>query len=375
MLGLYLYQDDLLASKGERRTSPWWKWTFAQFFDARLDFPWLFWILVMVGRGGGKSSTLERLAIIVMIFAVREAPPSETWQAIFMSILKEDARKRIIEIEKLLHAAYGLPDVTVALGSMSIALKDSEGNAIEIISVANTIAGASGPSTAFAAVDEAAKMSPTGASPDRELVVSLAETTRARSAFVGIRSSSAWLTRGAHYGAVDQGSNSANFVATIGAPFIDDALAGYEDVARWSAAQGHREDAAQIRAWAKMLHAGSHFIPTWTANPTISALASRQILETLPRAPGDEDIPITTYWLRESGSMSLTGDGGPDFAAQCLLAASITQRVNALRNGRRVPTEIGLMPVPGAAPGDPRHAGSVGGRRLMPGGMAKRRVF
>lgn len=380
LFGLLLYQDDLLAA-GPRpihSISPWWRETFRAYFAARLSFPMLFWILAMVGRGGGKSTTLERLAIIVMLFAPRTMSSAEAWQWPFISIRAEDAARRIREIEKLINRAYGL-DVK-ANSQNVIATEDASGNAIEFISLASTIGNVSGPSTGGCTVDEAGKLRFTGANPDAELIISLAETSRARDNWLGVRCSSAWLTRGAHHAAVVQGSNVVNFVATIGVAWIDVALEGYEEVARWEAAQGNREGAAQIRAWAKTLRASSPFVPTWVANNSIGALASRLLLETVPRDPGDEDIPIVSYWLRENGSMSLEGDGGFDPARQLDGLPEANAALCAVARGEpttRIATggDVGPMKVRGAPPGDARYAGPVNAGPWVPPGWDKGTVF
>src|SRR5262249_41459382 len=108
LLGLLLYQDDRLAERRVHPMSPWWQWTLVSFFAARLRVPTLQWILALVGRGGGKSTTLERIAIVVSLFAARTMPSTEAWQWPFISVVLPDARRRIHEIAKLIRFAWGL---------------------------------------------------------------------------------------------------------------------------------------------------------------------------------------------------------------------------------------------------------------------------
>lgn len=380
LFGLLCYQDDLLAAKGERRMSQWWLGVFAAFFEARLSLLTLCWILALVGRGGGKSTTLERFAIVVALFAERSMPPSERWQWPFISILKKDADRRISEIEKLLNAAYGL-DVKVNKSEGKIETEDANGNAIEILCMASTVGAVSGPSTMGGTVDEAGKMRQGGANPDAELIVSLAETSRARDNWFGVRCSSAWLMRGAHHAAVMKGSNVVNFVAVIGPAWIETALAGYAEVAAWEAAQGNAKEAAQIRAWARTLNAWSPNVPTWVANPSIGAVASRVLIETVVRDPEDEEIDNTTFWLRECGSMPLTGDGGFDPLKQLEGLAEMNRALAASVRGevpvRLAGGDVAPMKLPGMRPGDARYAGDGEGRlwRPAPTGWDKGDVF
>lgn len=380
LFGLLCYQDDLLAAKGMHRMSRWWLGVFYAFFTARLSLPTLQWILAMVGRGGGKSTTLERFAIIISLFAQRSIPPTECWQWPYISVLKSDAERRVNETSKMLRLAYGL-DVKVNKSEMKIETEDSLGNEIEILCMASTVGAVSGPSTMGGTLDEAGKMKRTGANPDAELIVSLAETSRARDNWFGVRCSSAWLTKGAHYTAINRGSNIVNFVASIGVDWIDIALAGYAEVAAWEAAQGHAKEAAQIRAWARTLHAWSPFIPTWVANPTIGALASRVQIETVVRDPEDEDIDNVTYWLRECGSMSLTGDGGFNVELQLVGLADRNEALAAHLRGeapvRVSGADVAPMKLPGITnPSDARYAGEPGsGRRSTYSGWDKGNVF
>ncbi len=352
--GLYLLQDERLIAGGLPASSAWWRKTFFEFFESELT-----WLVAMVGRGAGKSTNLERLLLVVVLFTKRIVPRGQTWESPFMSVLEKDAIRRLGEIQALLLIAH---HIEVAIKSQRIKVPDSSGNTIDIISTAGTIGQTSGPTTVSAFFDEAAKghTAAGAANLDSELIASIVGTSREVVGWTGVRCSSAFETRGAHFLNCMEGTNSENYVATIGADFIDVALSGYEDVARWESSQGNTHGATQIRAFAKTLHPGSPNVATWVARPTLTALKSRMKLETLPKDdPSLEGLSRFDYWIREYGSMPLSREGGPDLSAQCEMAAGMTARVNGRSLAPRDAgvTEAGLLVVPGAPPGDARYGG------------------
>ncbi len=73
LFGLNLWQDAQLVKHRIPPTSPWWKWTIRTFLSLREADPLLQWIVALVGRGGGKSTTLEKLMLIVVLFIARKA--------------------------------------------------------------------------------------------------------------------------------------------------------------------------------------------------------------------------------------------------------------------------------------------------------------
>lgn len=368
--GLYLLQDKRLIAGGLPASSAWWLKTFYEFFESDLT-----WLLAMVGRGAGKSTNLERLMLIIVLFTKRIVPRGQTWESPFMSVLERDALRRLGEIQALLLIAH---HIEVAIKSQRIKVPDSSGNTIDIVSTAGTIGQTSGPTTVTAFFDEAAKghTAHGAANLDSELIASIVGTSREVVGWTGVRCSSAFETRGAHFLNCMEGTNSENYVATIGADFIEAALAGYEDVARWESAQGNSHGAAQIRAFAKTLHPGSPNVATWVARPTLTALKSRMKLETLPKDdPALEGLSRFDYWIREYGSMPLSRERGADYTEQCMLAANMTAR---LTGKRPVPRgeEAGLIKVAGAPPGDARYAGPPPRERAKPvGDWRGRKVF
>ncbi len=347
--GLYLLQDERLIAGGLPASSAWWRKTIFEFFESELT-----WLITMAARGMGKSSTLERLLLIIVLYSKRIVPPGQTWECPFMSVIERDAIRRLGEIQSLLLIAHR---IEVAIKNQRIKVPDCSGNSIDIVSTAGTVGQASGPTTVGAFFDEAAKgkISPGSANLDSEVIASIVGTSREVVGWTGVRCSSAYETRGAHFQNCIEGTNSENYVATIGADFIDAALVGYEDVARWESAQGNSHGATQIRAFAKTLHPGSPNIPVWVGRPTLTALKSRMKLETLPKDdPELEGLSRFDYWIREYGSMPLSREGGPDFAQQCEFAAKMTARLARRPSAQPL---TGPMKHPGAEPGDPRYAG------------------
>ena len=368
-MGLYLKQDARLVQGGMPAATPWWQWTIGEFLASELT-----WLIAMVGRGAGKSTNLERLLMLIVIWTKRYVPPGQPWTCPFMSAIEADAFRRIKEISALLQIAY---HVEGKIRGQSIRVADCCGNQIEIVSTAGTIAQTSGPSTVSAFFDEAAKMRTAAgaANSDTELIASIVGTSRELEGWIGVRCSSAFETRGAHFDNCMEGTNSQNFVATIGPAFIDAALAGYEDVAKWEHAQGNTHGAAQIRSFAKTLTPQSPNVATWVARPTLTAMRSRMKLETLPKdSPELEGLSRFEYWIREYGSMPLSREIGPDLAEQCAMSADITARLTGRRPTPRAEPE--LMKVAGAPPGDARYPGPKARARVeRVGTWRSRKVF
>lgn len=368
--GLYLLQDERLIAGGLPASSAWWRKTFFEFFESELT-----WLIAMAARGMGKSTNLERLLLVIVLYSKRIVPPGQTWECPFMSVIERDALRRLGEIQSLLLIAHR---IEVAIKNQRIKVPDCSGNTIDIVSTAGTVGQASGPTTVGAFFDEAAKGKTAhgSANLDSEVIASIVGTSREVVGWTGVRCSSAYETRGAHFQNCMEGTNSENYVASIGEDFIDAALAGYEDVARWESAQGNSHGATQIRAFAKTLHPGSPNVPVWVGRPTLTALKSRMKLETLPKDdPELEGLSRFDYWIREYGSMPLSREGGADFQAQCSLSADMTARITGKRPVAR-DREPSLIKVAGAPPGDARYAGPPTRARPKPvGNWRARKVF
>jgi hypothetical protein len=394
--------DRKCSAAGMPGMSPWWRAEVGRFFVSGKPLG-----IFLVGRGGGKSTTWERVAATVVRYGVRSSPPGQTWTAPFISVGPDDANRRIDGMAAVFRAdglaivgeidegggkvKPGDDAVKIARAPRgSLTLHDASGNPILVASIAGTIGNVSGPSTVFLMIDEAAKLhdKTTNANPLTEILVSALQTSRGRPGWRGIVCSSAWNREGVHWKLVEQGDNETNFLARIGADFLDAALAGFEEVAAWEQRNGDLVAAKIVREHAAGLRADSPLVPTWVANPTLgnpagpvpwahAAMASRMLIQALPES-ALEGRSRVRVWMRENASVpDAEGDDGADAAAACLLAAQLTQRVNDARMGRRPLTQMpDVMPIAGAPPGDPRYAGpklrpsSLGG-----GGLSKRRIF
>jgi hypothetical protein len=320
-------------------TSPWWLWSIGEFYASGKP-----WGVFLVGRGGGKSTTLEKVAGSTSFFGRRRVPPGQVWTWPFISVGPDDANRRITGIAAV-YRAIGLEivgedgaDGKVKAGVRILRaprgvlqLDDRSGNEIQLASIAGTIGNVSGPSTMGMTIDEAAKLhdKAVNANPLTEIIASGAQTSRARPGWRAICCSSAWERTGAHFQLVEQGDNETNFVARVGSDFLGEALEGFESVAQWEQARGDAIAAEMIREHAAALTAESATVPTWLANPTFgnpdgvawkgAALASRKLVQALPEGALD-GIPRVTFWLRENGSVPMDRGGAthPDSMAKTI---------------------------------------------------------
>lgn len=300
MLGFVLWQEVKLVTAGFPGMSAWWLFTLRAFYASGKR-----WLVVRVGRGGGKSTTLTRISSAENVFGERAVPPGQRWMWPFISVSTTDANRRIVEIVAIL-GAISVPTERVTRGNNpTIELVDVRGNAIGWVALASTIAGVSGPSTTGATIDEEAKLrdSKKNANPSTEILASLLQTFRARAGIRAVRCSSAWTDEtNSHAAAIKDGDTLANHVGRIGHPFLDVVLRGLADVAAWEVANGNASAAERIRAYAATVTADSPNIPTWLANPTIGAVASRLEVEAMPTEMLD-GVPRVVYWLRENASV------------------------------------------------------------------------
>ncbi len=337
--GFFLWLEKRLVAAGFPAVSPWWLATLRRFYASGKR-----WLVVMAGRGAGKSTLLTRVAVAEALFQPRTTPPGETWVWPFVSVATADARRRIMQIQAILGAIgitvrvsypQGHPTIDTAVRrnekgkEEGFAFTDLRGNPIAFVAFASTIAALSGPTSIGGTVDEEAKLRGEGANPSAEVIATLLQTFRARPGIRGIRCSSAWVTAGSHYDAVNAGDTAANHVARIGADFLPAVVSGLEAVARWEEERAEGEEAERIRAHARSLTAESTNVPTWLGNPTLgnpaavpwegAALASRLEVEALPREALD-GLTRAAFWLRENASVPVRVGAAADDA---LAAAAV----------------------------------------------------
>lgn len=398
--GYVLLVDARCVAAGMPPMSPWWRSSVGAFYASGKP-----WGIFLVGRGGGKSTTLERVAASVARYGDRSVPPGQVWTWPFVSVGPDDANRRIDGIAAVLRAD-GMkvigdfePDGSKVKDGIKIShaprgcldLEDARGNAIRLASIAGTIGNLSGPSTIGLTIDEAAKLiDARGANPLTEIVASAAQTSRGRMGWRAIMSSSAYDRAGIHFQLIEAPPNEVNFIATIGADFLDAAIDGFERVAAWEQRRGDLDAAKIVREHAASLKSDSPLVPTWVANPTLgnpqqgvpwdgAALASRMLVEVLPETALD-GVPRIRFWLRECGSLPMDRDGGADPWSQLDGLAEANAMLAAAARGEppmRISTggDVAPMKLAGAPIGDVRYAGPSTGPLRIPLGWDKGNVF
>lgn len=219
----YLRQDARLVAAGFPPTSPWWLDVLREWFSTgKLR------LVARVGRRGGKSSTLCRVAVLL---ALQDwpIPPGDIALVVFVSTRSDEARARLVTIKAVLDALgvkFNQSGDTVTLASRSI----------RFVVLPATVAGVSGPTAILFVGDEVAKWrdADTGANPATEVLRSARPmlATMVPHGAREILSSSPFGTQDAHAEAFDEGDTDEQAVA---------------------------------------------FAPTWVANPTISEDATRKL--------------------------------------------------------------------------------------------------
>ncbi len=313
-IGFLLWMDSRFVAAGQPPLSKWWRATLTEFFASGKT-----WAVIMAGRGGGKSTSLVRVAILYVLFgclfAERKVPPGQRWIWPFISASTTDAGRRLSEIQALLMALGIETKPKGQLGARHIDLVDVVGNEVAFLSIAATIAGVSGPSALGGTIDEEAKLrgKERHVNPSSEIVASFGQMFRARPGVHAIRCSSAWYASGSHFASIKEGDTDATYVARIGEEFLPAVLEGLQTVATLEEGRGNADAARAIREHAITLTAASPNVPTWIANPTISALASRREVEATPVDPDEANTPRWQIWLRENASlpMSSAATAGP----------------------------------------------------------------
>lgn len=290
--------DERLVSGGFVPMSDWWRHDLAKFYESGKR-----WGVYLVGRGGGKSTTLTRVSVAETMFTSRAIPPGQSWIWPFISASTGDARRRIVEIATILGRLAINFEPSSPQGQPTISTFDACNNPVAFVALAGTIAAVSGPSSVGATVDEEQKLrDKNNVNPAREIIISLVETFRARAGIRAIRCSSAFSRDGSHASSIAEGDTMTNHIGRIGAPFLAAAVDGFAEVARWEEQRGDRPTAERLRKYAATLTAESPRIPTWLANPTITAVASRIEVNAVPPNALD-GLSRSDYWLRENGSV------------------------------------------------------------------------
>lgn len=306
--GYLLWIDGALQRKGFPPLSPWWSTTLKDFWSAQKR-----WLLLRVGRRGGKSSTLCRAAVTEALFTKRRISPGDVGVWAIFSVDRAEASGRLTTIKAIL-SALGIDFQTSSyLGRERVGFPDAYGNPIEFRVYPATVGAASGFTAIGATCDEEAKWrdEKTGSNPAAEVLRALRPALATLEGAHGYRCSSAFAELGTHYHDVEEGDTALHHVAKLG-PIVDRVREDLLQVARSESEQG----TDMIRAHAEDITADSACIPTWVANPTKTAHGLRV------------EEPDLATWLREYVSKSLGSSGASFFDGY-----KLTQALEISANG------------------------------------------
>jgi hypothetical protein len=155
-----------LVAAGFPATSPWWRRQLERFFrSGRRQF------VLRVGRRGGKSSTLCRVAVAWALFGAYAVPPGDIGIVAFVSVSRDESAQRLRTIEailKVLQVKYRRSGDAIELEDRNVGFK----------TFTASVAGVSGPTCIMVLGDELAKWrdADTGSNPAREVIASLKPT-------------------------------------------------------------------------------------------------------------------------------------------------------------------------------------------------------
>lgn len=303
IMGIILWIDALLVSKGFHPMPQWWVSTLRRFYKSGKR-----WLLLRVGRRGGKSSTLCRVAVAEGIFVKRKIGPGDIGIWSVFSVDRAEATGRLVMIKSILDALGIKYEESNEFGRQKIITEDASGNHIEFRVYPATVGAASGFTGIGNTDDEEAKWKDekTGANPATEVLRAVRPTLGTLSVKEGMteiqahgfRCSSAFSEHGTHYDDVQKGDTKLHHVATIGEEFLEEARAALYLVAD---AEESEDDARAIREYADSLTADSPNVPTFLANPTQDPIEKRI------------DEPDLATFLREYGSKPLSCDASGFF--------------------------------------------------------------
>lgn len=203
VLSQFLSVDDgRLVRRGFPRTSDWWRETLARYL--RSDVRQL---VLRVGRRGGKSSTLCRLAVAVALFGDWQIPAGDIGHVVFISARKDEALARLFSIAAIL-TALGVPFTP------SGDYIELTGRPIRFLVLPCTAAAVRGPTAILVVADEVSSWrdADSGANPATE-VLAAARPMLATTRGLLILSSSPRGLEDAHAKAFDLGDTDQQIVA------------------------------------------------------------------------------------------------------------------------------------------------------------------
>jgi len=207
MYAKLMEQDEKLVQAGFPPMSPWWKKVLKRFYRAGRDRGVLRLVL-RVGRRGGKSSTLCRVAVCEVLHGNHPVPPGDVGVFAFVSVKKPEALERLATVCEILDALgveYTQSGPEVRPEGMRRCFRVYAASY-------RTSVGFTGIGLVF---DEVARWrdDKTGANPATEILRSMRPTISTMPHACEFMSSSPFSTLDAHYDASEQGDTAEQHVA------------------------------------------------------------------------------------------------------------------------------------------------------------------
>lgn len=198
--------DAELVAQSFPPIAPWWWSTLERFYLSGRRT-----LVLRVGRRGGKSSTLCRVAVVEALFGEHVIPPGDVGTVAIVSTTRDEAGARLRTIEAILRAL----GVEYRKAGEAIELQRDDGAPIVFKVFAASIAGVSGFTAICAICDEVSKWQDrdTGANPATEVLASLRPTMATQAGARLFLSSSPLATLDAHYEAFENGETPAQCIA------------------------------------------------------------------------------------------------------------------------------------------------------------------
>jgi len=195
--------DAQLVKRGFPATSPWWFAQIRRFYASTCRQ-----LVLRVGRRGGKSSTLARVAVVEALFGRHVIPPGDVGVVAIISVSRDEAAQRLRTVKAILDALnveYKPIDHGIELLARPIVIK----------TFAASLAGVSGFTAICVICDEVAKWrdTETGVNPASEVLASLRPTMATQPNAKIFLSSSPLGVLDAHAKAFDLGENAFQLVA------------------------------------------------------------------------------------------------------------------------------------------------------------------
>jgi hypothetical protein len=265
--------DALLSARGFPAMAPWWRDTLRGFYGSGKRR-----LVLRVGRRGGKSSTLCRVAVAEALFGGHKIPPGDVGVFAIVSVKMSEAEERLRTIAAILQAIGMRPDVDYI----------QRADEIEIVgkrAVFRVFSATRGASVGFTSIglfcDELAiwRNDATGANPAREILAWLRPTMATQPRAKMFLSSSPFSTLDAHHEMFELGQTEAQVVAFATSftanPSLDEAATHVDE-------PDHLEWQRQYMAVPMSAGSDSFFDPA-----AIAAATDPALFLPLSPAPGD----------------------------------------------------------------------------------------